>query len=187
MNLRQIQERLNNYGFPCGNVDGILGPSTKSAIRYFQLACNLGPHLEVDGIPGPQTQAALEHLPNLSEHFVVGELSSHGNGNCYVRRELLAGLEKLREKLNMPIHIISAYRDPAHNHAVGGASKSMHIYGLAADIPGICGYRAVVGLQIFSGIGQRNGAISHVDMRHHAGSNNLTPSASPQNPVIWAY
>jgi hypothetical protein len=187
MQVTDIQTRLNRWGFPCGKADGVLGPATKAAVVKFQYACNLGPHLTVDGVPGERTQAALANLPHLSENFVVDELRSHGDGTCYVRRELLVGLEKLRDALNMPIHIISAYRDPAHNARVGGAELSMHKFGLAADIPGICGYRKVAGLQIFSGIGHRNGAISHVDMRHNAGSNNKTPQASPIIPVIWAY
>jgi peptidoglycan hydrolase-like protein with peptidoglycan-binding domain len=187
MLLTDVQTRLNRWGFPVGKVDGVLGPHTKQAVKYFQEACNLGPHLAVDGIPGELTQAAIACLPYLSEHFVAGELRSNGNGNCCIRRELLAGLEKLRAELNMPIHIISAYRDPAHNKKVGGAQFSMHVYGLAADIPGLCSYRKVEDLQIFSGIGHRHGAISHVDMRHNAGSNNKTPNATPIRPEVWAY
>ncbi len=187
MDIKEIQGILNHWGFRTGVIDGDLGPQTKQAVRRFQEAFSIGPHLTVDGIPGLKTQAAIKNLPHLSENFVVNELRSHGNGDCYVRRELLDGLEYLREFLNMPIHIISAYRDPAHNQRVGGASKSMHVYGLAADIPGLCSYRRVIDLQIFSGIGRRNGAISHVDMRHHAGGNNLTPHATPVSPTVWAY
>lgn len=182
MDNTQIQHILNNNGFPCGKEDGDLGPITAAAVTKFQRACNLYAWLNVDGVPGPKTQAALAGLPHLSENFVVAELQSHGNGNCYVRRELLQGLEKLRAGLNMPIHVIDAYRDPVHNAQVGGVDHSEHVDGTAADIPGICGWRKVASLKIFSGIGDRNGAISHVDMRHLDGG-----PFTVDNPARWTY
>lgn len=187
MDLKRIQQLLNGNGFPCGKVDGELGPGTKAAVARFQMACNLGPWLTVDSIPGNLTQAAMLNLPHLSENFVVDELKSHGNGDCYVKRELLAALETLRSRLNMPIHVIDAYRDPQHNAEVGGVGNSQHVDGLAADIPQICSWRAVANLQIFSGIGDRHGAISHVDLRHLAGARNPTPGATPLNPARWTY
>lgn len=188
MNLPDVQAVLNAHGFPCGKVDGILGPNTKAAVARFQQAYN-GPDkwLTVDAVPGPKTQAALDDLPYLSPHFTVSELASHGNGDCYVKRELLAALEQLRSFVNMPLHIISAYRDPAHNQAVGGADDSMHLLGWAADIPPVCSWRAVARLEIFSGIGDRYGMISHVDLRHLAGDANHTPQATPQRPARWTY
>lgn len=182
MQLTDVQVILNRNGFPCGKADGIIGPMSAEAIKKFQRACNLGPWLIIDGIPGNETQVALANLPHLSENFVVDELRSHGNGDCYVRRELVQALEKLRAELNMPIHVIDAYRDPVHNKDVGGVGGSEHIDGLAADIPQICGWRKVAGLQLFSGIGDRHGAISHVDMRHLNGG-----KFTPQNPARWTY
>ena len=52
-----IQARLNNLGFPCGDVDGVLGPKTEAAIRRFQ---KVNGQLEADGIPGPATRSKLE-------------------------------------------------------------------------------------------------------------------------------
>lgn len=185
MDVRQIQQILKNNGFPVGAVDGDMGPNTTAAIRRFQQATVFG-WLAVDGVAGPKTQEALQRLPHLSDNFVAGEFACHHCGQAYIKRELVRGLEELRKRLNMPLHIISGYRCPAHNRSVGGASNSMHVQGQAADIPGVAGYRLVVSLQIFSGIGQRNGAISHVDMRHLSDKNS-TPNASPTNPVIWVY
>jgi uncharacterized protein YcbK (DUF882 family) len=49
--------------------------------------------------------------------------------------ELAANLEVLRAAAgDAPITITSGYRDPRHNDAVGGASRSQHLYGRAADI-----------------------------------------------------
>lgn len=48
---------------------------------------------------------------------------------------LAKGLERVRAALGgRPIHINSGYRSPALNAAVGGAKKSRHMEGLAADI-----------------------------------------------------
>lgn len=43
-------------------------------------------------------------------------------------------LQVLRDLLGKPIIINSGYRSKAHNQAVGGASQSQHLNGMAADI-----------------------------------------------------
>jgi uncharacterized protein YcbK (DUF882 family) len=76
-------------------------------------------------------------------------------------------LQKLRDKLGKSIKINSAYRCPAHNKSVGGATNSRHVIGDATDI-------VVEGLtpdQVadmceaeFSGLG-RYDTFTHVDSR----------------------
>jgi|TARA_R100001460_G_scaffold21717_2_gene44241 uncharacterized protein YcbK (DUF882 family) len=43
-------------------------------------------------------------------------------------------LQYLRDYLNKPIKVNSAYRSPEHNAKVGGVPKSQHLLGKAADI-----------------------------------------------------
>ncbi len=43
-------------------------------------------------------------------------------------------LQPLRDPLNYPLHVISGYRCPRVNSTIGGASKSQHLTGHAADI-----------------------------------------------------
>jgi uncharacterized protein YcbK (DUF882 family) len=43
-------------------------------------------------------------------------------------------LQILRDVLNIPIKINSAYRSPAHNKKVGGVKNSQHLTGKAVDI-----------------------------------------------------
>lgn len=52
-----VQARLNNLGFHCGKVDGILGPMTKEAIRRFQEV--ILERKNPDGEPDKQTREAL--------------------------------------------------------------------------------------------------------------------------------
>lgn len=53
--VRQIQTKLKNWGYYTGEVDGIFGSKTLSAVRSFQQKNGL----TVDGIVGPKTLAAM--------------------------------------------------------------------------------------------------------------------------------
>ena len=53
--VKWVQYALNREGYNCGNVDGIFGNGTKSAVINFQKAKKL----DVDGIVGPKTREAL--------------------------------------------------------------------------------------------------------------------------------
>ena len=48
--------------------------------------------------------------------------------------ELAFNLQIIREAIGKPIIINSAYRTPEYNKSIGGASKSQHLLGKAADI-----------------------------------------------------
>jgi hypothetical protein len=53
-----VQARLNNLGFDCGPVDGIVGRRTKWALKRFQVDFGLS----VTGEPDPATRTKLEQL-----------------------------------------------------------------------------------------------------------------------------
>lgn len=70
----------------------------------------------------------------ISKHFRAREFQT---GNCkivIVSKPLLKILDGLRDHIKEPIYINSGYRTPEHNKAVGGATLSYHMYGMAADI-----------------------------------------------------
>jgi zinc D-Ala-D-Ala carboxypeptidase len=73
--------------------------------------------------------ASRESIPNQPAEAEVQNL----------RALCAAVLDPLREALAMPIKVNSGYRSPALNTRIGGASKSQHVEGKAADIqaPGI--------------------------------------------------
>lgn len=56
--VAELQSRLGRIGFDCGRVDGILGPSTSTALNDFQSNCGL----VVDGTCGPVTLRAIERV-----------------------------------------------------------------------------------------------------------------------------
>lgn len=74
-------------------------------------------------------------MGNLSENFDIEEFACKDNcGFKDVSMELVTLLEDIRADFNSPIVIYSGCRCQNHNEAVGGASNSQHLYGLAADI-----------------------------------------------------
>jgi zinc D-Ala-D-Ala carboxypeptidase len=188
MTTSQAQKLLNANGFPCGAADGVIGPKTKAAVGRFQQAYNgtLG-WLAIDGVPGPATSAALGELPHLSAHFVVAELACKHCGLAYIRRELLSALEALRQVVG-PVVLVDAYRCAEHNAAVGGADDSMHMYGWAADpaMSMALHVDTVFRVRAFSGIGDQNGVVRHVDVRHLS-PQNQTLAATVANPARWQY
>ena len=54
-NVRTLQQKLKNWGYYNGKVDGIFGSQTKEAVKYFQRKNGLVP----DGIVGAKTLKAL--------------------------------------------------------------------------------------------------------------------------------
>ncbi len=74
------------------------------------------------------------------EHFRLSEFRCEGP-ECagklpsYISPKLVEILEQIRDRCGgRPIHILSGFRCPTHNAAVGGASESRHMHGDAADI-----------------------------------------------------
>jgi len=73
----------------------------------------------------------------LATNFWLSEFLCHcgcGTGDGIVRRTLIDGLQKLRDLVGVPIRVDSGCRCEKHNAAIGGASHSKHLQGIAADI-----------------------------------------------------
>lgn len=116
--------------------------------------------------------------------IAVGDLSAHFSAAEFMDRrtghrvgpppELLEVLERIRALTGQPLQIISGHRCTKTNRAVGGAPRSRHLSGDAADIPA---GRATVSQAEAAGavgIGERDGWAVHVDVR-------------PGGPARWSY
>lgn len=65
--------------------------------------------------------------------FKPKELACRGDNKLAVDEDAMDKLQALRDLLGKPIILNSAYRSPAYNRRIGGASKSMHIEARAYD------------------------------------------------------
>ena len=113
-------------------------------------------------------------VSHISPHFVLMEMASKdGSDKVLYSTELMAMLEKLRDYGGFTVHINSGYRSPSYNRRIGGASKSQHTLGTAADISVrkdgktvssklICCLCQTLG---FKGIAYISESAVHVDMR----------------------
>ena len=73
--VRTIQDKLKRWGYYTGNVDGIYGSQTVSAVKKFQQKNGLS----VDGIAGPKTLAAMGITSNSSSSGSSSSNSSDVN------------------------------------------------------------------------------------------------------------
>ena len=88
--------------------------------------------------------------------------------------------------IDRPIPIVSGYRDPRHNRRVGGATRSLHMAGAAADLSRTLDIDRnwLIEQELFSGIGylQTSERVTHVDVRHAVGRGKSTA-----RPQTWKY
>lgn len=105
-------------------------------------------------------------MGDLSRNFSRWEFRDRRTGELIgPDPKLLQILQSLRYRIGRPLPIVSGYRSPSTNRAVGGARRSLHLLGKAADIPkGLVTVREakVAGA---TGIGVCNGWVVHIDTR----------------------
>ena len=106
------------------------------------------------------------------EFFKVREFASKdGDDLVRISPALLDILHSIRKHFNAPVIITSGYRTKSHNKKVGGAKKSTHVVGIAADIvvkgvtPAKVAAYANTLLQESGGIGEYRNFV-HIDVRH---------------------
>lgn len=73
----------------------------------------------------------------ISKNFQYKEFDCNGSGCCsttIIDEKLVEYVQRIRDHFGKPVTITSPYRCEVHNRRVGGATKSYHMQGKAADI-----------------------------------------------------
>lgn len=106
----------------------------------------------------------------LTPNFKVKEFAcKDGTDEILIDTQLMWLLQYIRDIFEKPVIINSAYRTPAYNKKVGGATLSRHIQGQAADIvvKGVSPaevYKTADKLVTMGGVGKYD-TFTHVDVR----------------------
>lgn len=137
----------------------------------------------------------------LSANFRVAEFDCNGRGCCSqtkIDKQLVTYLQTIRNHFGKAITITSGYRCATHNKSVGGASRSRHLQGTAADITvkgvapaEVAKYAESIGVK---GIGlydtDKDGHFVHIDTRTsksfwfgHAQQKRTTFGGAPVYPL----
>ncbi len=109
-------------------------------------------------------------MGDISTHFDRREFACHcGCGFAAVDKKLNEVLEDIRRHFAMPLIINSGCRCPEYNAKIGGAKKSQHVMGMAADIrvmnippDTVAGYIEKVHKDCTTG---RYNSFTHIDVR----------------------
>jgi uncharacterized protein YcbK (DUF882 family) len=77
-------------------------------------------------------------MGDITANFSRNEFACKGTGCCGgsapINKDLVKALQNLRDLAGVPLAVSSGFRCLTHNRNVGGASKSFHTSGDAADV-----------------------------------------------------
>lgn len=155
MTVKQKQNLLAYLGYYVGNIDGIWGTLSKTAMDAFKEDFK---GLDVPNMPENAPEKALKHAVAYDlfktepvkdetgtfwdeiEYFDRSEFKCKCGGkycNGYPaepNERMVRIADQLRKNLGVPITIVSGLRCKTWNAIQGGEANSQHMYGEAADI-----------------------------------------------------
>lgn len=155
MTIKQRQHLLSYLGYYVGNIDGIWGTLSETAMNAFKADFK---GLDIPNMPENAPEKALKHAVAYDlfktepvkeetgtfwdeiEYFDRSEFKCKCGGkycNGYPAEpdeRVVRIADQLRKNLGVPITIVSGLRCKTWNAIQGGVSNSQHMYGEAADI-----------------------------------------------------
>ena len=155
MTVKQKQHLLAYLGYYVGDIDGVWGTLSKTAMEAFKADFK---GFDTPNIPDDAPEKALKHAVAYDmfktepvkdetgtfwdeiEYFDRSEFKckcggKYCNGYPYEPDERMVRIaDQLRKNLGVPITVVSGLRCKTWNAIQGGVSNSQHMYGEAADI-----------------------------------------------------
>ena len=126
--VKTVQQKLKNWGYYTGAVDGIFGPKTKEAVMYFQRKNGLA----VDGIAGPKTLAAM----GIASGNTASASGGYSNSDVYLLARLIhseARGESYTGQVAVGAVVLNRVRSAAFPNTISGVVYQKNAFTAVSD------------------------------------------------------
>ena len=130
--VKQIQTKLKNWGYYDGNVDGIFGSKTESAVKSFQRKNGL----QADGVVGDKTLKALGINKSSNSNSGNTSQSSSNNSDLYLLSKLVyaeARGESYRGKVAVAATVLNRVASSSFPNTIAGVIYQKGAYTCVDD------------------------------------------------------
>ncbi len=128
--VKKIQQKLKNWGYYTGGVDGIYGSKTVEAVKYFQRRNNL----YVDGKAGPKTLAAMGI--SVSSGSSSGATDSYSSADVALLARLIYGEargESYVGQVAVGAVVLNRIKSPSFPNTMSGVIYQKYAFTAVAD------------------------------------------------------
>ncbi len=129
--VKTIQRKLKNWGYYKGAVDGIFGPKTKEAVKYFQRKNNL----TADGIVGNKTLKALG-ISSSSSNSSSNTTGGYSDADVQLLARLIYGEargESYMGQVAVGAVVLNRIKSPSFPNTMSGVIYQSYAFTAVAD------------------------------------------------------
>lgn len=130
--VKTVQEKLRRWGYYTGSVDGIYGPKTKEAVKYFQRKNGL----TADGIVGKKTFEALGMMEQANGSGSQSGSNGYTNSDTYLLARCIYGEargESYTGQVAVGAVVLNRVKSPDFPNTISGVIYQKHAFTAVSD------------------------------------------------------
>ncbi len=130
--VKTVQDKLRRWGYYTGSVDGIYGPKTKEAVKYFQRKNGL----TADGIVGKKTFEALGMMEQANSSGSQSSGNGYTNSDTYLLARCIYGEargESYTGQVAVGAVVLNRVRSSDFPNTISGVIYQKHAFTAVSD------------------------------------------------------
>lgn len=130
--VKTVQQKLKNWGYYSGSVDGIYGPATRKAVVWFQQKNGL----TADGIVGPATLRALGMSSGSSGSSGSSQTGKYSSSDTYLLAKIIhaeARGESYTGKVAVGAVVLNRVKSPSFPNSISGVIYQPYAFTAVSD------------------------------------------------------